>query len=269
MNNLFAKLSQKKFFYPITFAIFMIISFLPPVTEKPSSPENTQQVIIELLKVAIYPYERLGIIFHITTIILAIWTVVNPAKSRRALYAYMGIDLIIIALAQSFGTTKAFGDIIHTGGLVAFVLLGILWIWAAIMDGKEQNAIKWQWQHTALLPFAILSFWAPYRVSGDVVFPDFTMMRILTAPDYGLAFCFTAPVFLYLMFILYPAVNVPIYRLTAFNGLLYALFNLSHWFNQDTRWMGALHVPLLVISITALIQTRMRKIFRPSPKISN
>ena len=32
--------------------------------------------------------------------------------------------------------------------------------------------------------------------------------------------------------------------------------NIAHWFNPDTRWMGFLHIPLLVLSIAALIQTR-------------
>ena len=57
MNNRLAMLSQKNFFYPLIYALFLIISFLPPITQKPYSPENTQQVIIELLMVAIKPFD--------------------------------------------------------------------------------------------------------------------------------------------------------------------------------------------------------------------
>jgi len=64
----------------------------------------------------------------------------------------------------------------------------------------------------------------------------------------------------YLLLVLFPKVNIPAYRITAFNGLLYALFNIAHWFNPDTRWMGFLHLPLLVLSIAALIQSRNRKL---------
>lgn len=259
MNDLFAKLSQKRFFYLIIFTVFLIISFIPPITQKPYSPENTQRVIIELLKVAIKPYENLGIIFHITTIILTVLIMIGLKASRRLLYVFMGIDYIIIALVQSFGTTELYGNVIHTGGLGAFVLLGILWIWVAITSRPEQTVINIRWQHIILLPFAIFSFWSPYQVKGNVVLPDFNPILLLTSPDYGLTFCFTAPVFLYLLFILFPKVNIPVYRITAFNGLLYAMFNIAHWFNPDTRWMGILHLPLLVISLAALIQTRTRK----------
>ena len=152
-----------------------------------------------------------------------------------------------------------FGKVIHTGGLVSFLLLGILWVLASISEGKEQTTIKFRWQNTALLPFAILSFWAPYQFRGDTIIPDFDPIRLLYAPDYGMAFCFTAPVFLYLLFALYPGVNIPVYRFTVFNGLLYALFNLNHLFTPSTRWMGDMHIPLLALSTASLLQTRRRK----------
>ena len=260
MNNRLAKLSQKNFFYPIIYALFLIISFLPPITQKPYSPENTQQVIIELLMVAIKPYENFGIIFHTATIIIAGLILIESTMSKRLLFGFMGVDFIIIALVQSFGKTELFGDIIHTGGLIAFVLLGILWIYAAITSDRDPCTCDLQWQHVILLPFAILSFWSPYKVEGDVVLPNFNPTLLLTSPDYGLTFCFTTPVFLYLLFVLFPKVNIPVYRITAFNGLLYALFNIVHWFSPDTRWMGVLHIPILVLSTAALLQSSGRKV---------
>ena len=260
MKTRLADLSQKKLFYPSIFFIFLVISFLPPLTQKPYSPEDTQQVIVELLMVAIKPYEAFGILFHIVTIILIGWILVDSTASGRLLFTFIGVNFIIIALVQSFGTTETYGDVIHTGGLAAFTLLGILWIWTAVKGGTEPLTVNIQRHHLFFLPFAVLSFWAPYQVKANVVLPDFNPALLLTSPDYGLTFCFTVPVFLYLLFILFPKVNMPAYRITAFNGLLYALFNITHWFNPDTRWMGVLHLPLLVLSIAALIQSRKRNI---------
>jgi len=254
------ELSHKKLFYPIIFLIFFGISFLPPITQKPYSPENTQQVIIELLMVALKPYESFGILFHIATVMLVGWIMVDSTASGRLLFTFMGVNFIIIALVQSFGTTEMYGEVIHTGGLVAFTLIGILWIWAAVKGDAEPLAINIQWHHMIFLPFALLSFWSPYQVKANAVLPDFNPALLLTSPDYGLTFCFTTPVFLYLLFILFPKVNIFIYRITAFNGLLYALFNIAHWFNPDTRWMGVLHLPLLVLSIAALIQSGNRNV---------
>ncbi len=195
-----AELSQKKLFYPIIFFISLVISFLPPITQKPYSPENTQQVIIQLLMVAIKPYEALGILFHIATIILTGWILADSKASGRPLFIFMGVTFIIIALVQSFGTTELYGDVIHTGGLAAFTLLGILWIWAGVTGGTEPLLANVQWQNMFFLPFAVLSFWAPYQVKENVILPDFNPALLLTSPDYGLTFCFTAPVFLYLEF---------------------------------------------------------------------
>lgn len=210
--------------------------------------------------VAIEPYKAFGFLFHIVTIILVVWIMVDSRASGRFLFTFMGVNFIIIALAQSFGAMEMYGEVIHTGGLVGFILLGILWIWAAVKSNNEPLLTNIQWRHMIFLPFSVLSFWTPYQVKANVVLPDFNPALLLTSPDYGLIFCLTAPVFLFLLFVLFPRINIPVYRITAFNGLLYALFDIAHWFNPDTRWMGVLHLPLLVISIAALIQSRNRKV---------
>ena len=61
------------------------------------------------------------------------------------------------------------------------------------------------------------------------------------------------PVFLFLLVLAYPTVDSFAFRVTAFNGLLYGLFNLTHWFNPDLIWMGVMHLPLLTISLVALV----------------
>jgi hypothetical protein len=53
-------------------------------------------------------------------------------------------------------------------------------------------------------------------------------------------------------------------RVTAFNGLLYGLYNLTHWFNPDRVWMGVMHVPLLVLSSVAWV-TSAQKTRQVSP----
>lgn len=50
---------------------------------------------------------------------------------------------------------------------------------------------------------------------------------------------------LFLLTLPSPAVNSFVLRLTAFNGLLYGLFNLHHWAMPETGWLGVMHVPLV------------------------
>jgi hypothetical protein len=104
-----------------------------------------------------------------------------------------------------------------------------------------------------LLPLVLLAFWAPYVFTDNVVRPNFDPPLLLTSPDYGLTFCLTTPIFLFLLILSYPQVNLLAYHITAFSDLLYRLLNLSHWSTPEFRWMGNLYLPLLILSIYALI----------------
>lgn len=72
--------------------------------------------------------------------------------------------------------------------------------------------------------------------------PDSNPLLLLTSPDYGLTFCFTSAVFLFLLILLYPGVDQFAYRITAFSGLLFGMFNMSHFFHPEQVWMGVLHI---------------------------
>ncbi|HUV16137.1 MAG TPA: hypothetical protein VMW28_06200 [Pelolinea sp.] len=256
MIKICSKLTNKKWFFPAIYLLFLLISFIPPITEKGFALQDTQDVIINLLMVAITPYENWGIIFHILTLLILLLLITRPGIAGRLIAGYMGANLILISLAQSFDQTEKYGLVIHTGGLIAFFALGVIWLWVAIRGKIEVSPKKITWHQYLLLPLALLAFWSPYQVIGTVVSPNFDPLLLLTSPDYGLTFCFTTPLFLYLLILIYRNVDKFAFRVTAFNGLLYALFNFSHWFNPDTRWMGVLHLPLLIISLYALIQSK-------------
>jgi hypothetical protein len=161
------KPKRQKWLYPVIYLLFVIINFLPPYAEKPYAPQDTQDVILNLLMVSVDPYKQFGPVFHIGTLLIGALVAVFEDKMGRILAAYMGLNY------------------------------------------------------------------------------------------YGLAFCFTTPVFVFLLILFYPKVDAFAYRVTAFNGLLYGLFNVTHFFNPQLRWMGILHLPLLVISLCALILPRV------------
>ena len=101
---------------------------------------------------------------------------------------------------------------------------------------------------------------APWIGLPNTPYPDCSRLQVWTRTSLqrdGLTFCFTTPVFLFLLVLFYPKVNAFAYRITAFNGLLYGLFNMTHFFNPQLRWMGILHLPLLVISLCALLLPRI------------
>jgi hypothetical protein len=72
----------------------------------------------------------------------------------------------------------------------------------------------------------------------------------------GLAFCMMAPVYLAILTLYYPKVNIAILRVTSLLGIIIGFWNMLVNFviNLDFLWWnGVLHLPLVFISICAFI----------------
>jgi hypothetical protein len=246
-------LASRKWFYPVIYGMLVVVSMLPPITQVPYDPRNTQDVVMSILMVSITPYQAWGWMFHVATLAILALAIYRPQVAGRVMAAYFGVNYLLIAVLQTNAVTEEYGFAVQTGALVATALLGMLWLWVAWRD-KLQASFKhiptWRW---ALLPLALLVFWSPIGLEGSKVVPNFNPLLLLTSPDYGLAYCFVTPVFLFLLILFYPRVDIFVFRVTAFNGLLYGLLNLAHWFNPDRVWMGVMHIPLLIVPLVALL----------------
>jgi hypothetical protein len=249
----------RKWLYPVIYVVFVVLSMLPLYAEKPYSPQDTQDVIINLMMRAGAPYAALAPVLHVATLLLAALVFFRPAKTGRLVAGYMGLNYLIIVVTEAMGQTAKYGFVVHTGGLAADVILGVTWLVVAIQNGLTPSFRRLAIPEYGLLLLAVLAFWAPYTMVGTSIQPRFDPLLLLTSPDYGMTFCLTTPVFLFALILFYPSVNSFAYRITAFNGLLYGLFNLTHWFSADRRWMGFLHLPLLILSLYALILPRIAK----------
>ena len=98
MSNPSAK--KGKWQYPVLYTAFFIISMLPLYTEKPYNPQETQDVIINLLMVATNPYKAYAPIFHVLTLLMMAFIARQPAKFGRVWAGYMGLNYLIIVLVQ-------------------------------------------------------------------------------------------------------------------------------------------------------------------------
>jgi hypothetical protein len=245
-------LTSRKWFYLVVYGMLIVVSMLPPLTHIPYDPRNTQDVVMSILMVSITPYQAWGWVFHVATLTVVALVVFRPQVAGRIMAVYFGVNYLLIAALQTNALTEKYGFAVQTGALIATTLLGMLWLWVAWRD-KLQASFKdippWRW---GLLPLPLLVFWSPIGLEGNKVVPNFDPLLLLTSPDYGLTYCFMTPVFLFLLILFYPNVDKFAFRVTAFNALLYGLFNLTHWFNPDMVWMGVMHIPLLVIPLVAL-----------------
>ena len=251
MKHSTAKLQKWK--YPVLYLTFFIISMLPLYTQRSYAAQDTQNVIIGLLMKATAPYQAFAPVFHVATIVLIAFIAWKPKWAGRMLSGYMALNYFIIAMVTGLGTTEQYGFVIHTGGLIMYASIGFIWVLTTIRKELQVSFSSASWKHLWLLPLALLAFWAPYETKDNIVYPNFDPVLLLSSPDYGLTFCLTTPVFMFLLILFHPHVGRLAYRITAFNGLLYGVYNLTLWFKPEFRWMGFLHVPLLMISGYALM----------------
>ena len=116
------------------------------------------------------------------------------------------------------------------------------------------------------VPESFLAFWFP--LNEETMSPYFNPLVLLTN-EAGLTACMMIPVYLAVLTLFHPQVNFATMRVTAFAGLITALFNLLQWFvfNPQFWWMGVLHLPLLAISIYAFVLS-LRKIARPQDSVN-
>jgi Na+/proline symporter len=89
------------------------------------------------------------------------------------------------------------------------------------------------------------------------IYPVFKIIPILLLTNVtGLAFCMMAPVYVGLLTLYWPRVNISTLRATSLVGLIIGLYNMYANFGIDPGrhwWNGVLHIPLLVISLYGLI----------------
>lgn len=258
-------IADRRWLYPVIYAALVVISMLPPITALAYDPRHTQDVIRQILMVAITPYQAWGWVFHVATLALVVLVATRPGRAGRVVAAYIGLNYLLIAALQTSAQTASYGFAIQTGALVATTLLGLLWLsvsWRGTLSASFSHVPRWRW---LLLPLALLVFWSPIALEGSGVAANFNPLLLLTSPDYGLTYCFVTPLFLFLLILFYPTVDEFAFRVTAFNGLLYGIYNLSHWFNPELVMMGVMHLPLLVLSLVALLLPRQAHQDRPAP----
>ncbi len=255
----------KKWLFPLACIILVIISFLPLYTEIPYDPRNSQDVIYSILMISVKPFQDWGWIFHVTTLLLVLYILWKPDRAGRVLAGYMGINYLIIAAIQTHADTVKYGFALQTGALVSTALIGILCLIVAIRNSWKlslENIPPWRY---VLIPLALLTFWSPIKADAGSVVANFDPRLLITSADYGLSYCFATPVFLFLLILFTNDQTNFTFRVIAFNALLYGLFNLVHWFNPSTIWMGFLHLPLLILSLVALLLPYLAHKHREKP----
>jgi len=257
LQNTLERITRRWWFFVIIF----ILQMLPPFAAKGFSPEQFGLVTGEILSGCyLFAVPFLYTFFKIVPILLVGLIAWKGNRFSCLFSVYAGINYVFIAVLQSVGQTEHFGVGITFTNLIMFLLVAASWFWEAALQENDFNLQKWNRKMVWVIPLAALAFW--YPANASTFQPDFNPVKIITNVA-GLTFCMMTPVYLAMLLLFYPRVNVVTLRVTGLVGAIIALYNVSLNFIinfQEFWWNGILHIPLLIISIAAFIRSFQKRI---------
>ena len=172
-------------------------------------------------------------------------------KVTRLFNIYVAISYVLFALLQNIAVTEKYGLGIVTINLAMFLLVAGFWLWEAIVlknDFRPRKRRAWRYW---VIPFAFLAFW--YPANPGTLMPDFNPVYLFTNMA-GLTFCMMTPVYLAILTLFHPRVNIATLRVTSLVGVIIGFYNVNVNFfikPDELWWNGVLHIPLLAISMYA------------------
>ena len=238
------------------FGLFVLMQFtIPPYASKGYNfPEEWGDVIKHALSSPIvYSYSELYPVFKIIPIVLIVSIVIFRNKVVRLFAVYVSFSYMLFAFGQSIGLTEKYGVAICTLNLIMFPIVAAFWAWEAYVVKNDFTPTKLPIWRYWVVPLALLAFWYPLDLR--TARPDFNPVYAFTNIA-GAAFCMMTPVYVALLTLYWPKVNIAALRVTSLVGFIIGLYNMNLNFIMRPStlwWNGVLHIPLLVISLYGLI----------------
>lgn len=251
-QNKLEQITRKRWFY-LFFTLLVFV--VPPYASKGYKfPEEWSDVIFKALgRAVIYSYPEIFPIFKIIPIVLIIGIIVFRNRVTRLFSIYVSFSYVLFAFGQSIAVTRKYGMAICTANVIMFLAVATFWAWEAIVLQNDFRLTKMPIWRYWVVPLLLVAFWYPINLRTGR--PDFNPVYLFTNVA-GVTFCMMTPVYVGLLTLYYPRVNVVTLRITSLVGLIIGVANM--FTNFMTRpsvnwWNGILHIPLLVISLYGLI----------------
>ena len=244
--------------------VMMIVFFVPAYTQVAYEPSEIPNIIAYVLSDPfIVQVTWLLPIFKLMLLVAVMLPVIGPAWlgfCKRVTMGYYAFILLIVGIFQNMANTVAYGFVFLTGNaLVQFIVLGFCAYDFAkgrtVIDNKNINANRiW------IIPLMLLAFFMPYAADCMCnVYPAITLSVFYN--EAGVTYCMITPVVIGVMLLYSKGVDKATLSVMSYAGVLFGIVNMVTWFgiNRDSWWMGALHLPLLVISVYGLVVAFMEK----------
>ncbi|MBU1014385.1 MAG: hypothetical protein KKG99_15405 [Bacteroidetes bacterium] len=235
------------------FAVVVLIQFLPPVSTANWSLDEfmaldqatTNYALVSKLNFLYLPV-KLAFILMVVVLFLI------RNKARTAFSLFVGFHYLLFYTVQLIGFNHPnYGTVFNTGGFVMIGIISFAWFSEIYSKKNGYSKISFQPMHYFLIPASLFAFWLPERHG----LPHLDPLLIFSSAG-GLALCMMLPVYITLQSLFYPHINLFIMRVSGIFGLLFASYNIFFTWGinfSQAWWGGIMHLPMLFISIYALI----------------
>lgn len=242
------------------FLIVLLLFFLPSFSSRPFDPRDTPQFITAVLSQALaYAFPLVSPVFKIIPILLVAGITLWGDRVTRAFSIYAAVNLLGVAVLANTAITEEYGFAVITGNVVVYLIVGGFWAWEAVVkrsDFSPREIPLWKYW---VAPLAFLAFWMPAGPFAGEIGINFDP-ALIVMNSAGLMLCMMIPVYLAVLTLFYPTVNLTTMRVTAIAAFITGLFNMLQWFGfqPGSWWMGVLHLPMVSISLYAFILSLKR-----------
>lgn len=244
-------LTTKWWFY----AFLVLCVFIPPYTQHGFSSFSdlveTVAYVADFLienKLVLVPYMPL---FHLVLVLLFALLFIHGNKFGRIFSIVAGIHFIFITFLQGGAITQKYGLVFYPNVFLEFSLISAGWFWEAKVrktDYTFKNKAPQVYWFAGIAVF--FSFWNPDKLG--ILSP----MSLITSTS-PIAFCMVTPIYLSMLSLLYPDVNVPLFRITSFIAILVSIISIGMGFFMENRSEGiywsVLHSPMLITTVYCFV----------------
>lgn len=249
----------RKWWFIVVFILLDV--FIPPFATKPYDPSKMGEVIPYIIGHSLFASGSLSLLypaFKIIPAILIFALLFFGNRFSRVFSLYVGINYILFAVLQYISISDTYGVAVVSGNFILTLVVSLSWLREFVINNNDFTLRKASLLRLWVVPLAFLAFWFP--LNGVSMKPDFNLHYVFTN-SVGLAFCNMTPVYLAMLILCFPSVNLVTLRLTSLLGVIIGCWNLLVGFvmHPDVLWwFGVLHLPLVFISIYGLVLSLKR-----------
>lgn len=243
--------------------ILLIIVCVLPIVVPPYCTQNFSFsswgdiIIYTLLNAITFDLKEITLYTQITMSIVFILLITLRNKFGKLFTFIVALSFLFYAVTQNIAVSQEYGLSIVISNFITMLLVSIGWFYELFTSKTKYTFRNINRKNFYLIIVAIFCFWWPLNL--DTAQPNFALSGFFYSMS-SISFCPMTPIFLIILILCKPSINLVTYKITAIGGIVIGFFNMVTIFHPSSFYSGLYHIPLFAISIYAFLdKTDLKK----------